>query len=187
LLARTLVAVFASRQALGAIEAARLLLAPAQTVANGAGTFFLGDFAKAQKEGRPLPVRAAVKAGLTLGGITLVIALLCLPLAGPLGPALTGGEFAIDTAALGGWALYTVVFAGTLPLSSLATARKQSRLVFLIRSAEMAAGLAVLAVLLAADGGLAWAAPYCLSAGGLGTAVLLWWLLRREDPVLTPA
>ncbi|MDX6738512.1 hypothetical protein [Actinocorallia sp. A-T 12471] len=187
LAARSLIAVTAGRAALGAVEAARLLLAPAQTVANGAGWFFLGDFARAQRSGRPLPASAAVKASLTLGGITGAIALVCVALAGPLGPVLTGGAFALETAALAGWALYAVVFAGTLPLSSLATARKESRLVFVIRGVEMALGLAVLGALLLADPGAAAAAPYCLSAGGVASAVVLWFLLRRADPAPAPA
>jgi O-antigen/teichoic acid export membrane protein len=187
LLARVLVAAFASRAALGAIEAARLLLAPALTVANGSGWFFLGDFAKAQKAGTPLRARHAVKASLTLGGVTLVIALAALALAGPLGPVLTGGEFPVDGVALGGWALYTVVFAATLPLSSLATARKRSRLVFVIRAVEMSLGLLVLVALLAVDAGWAAAAPYCLSGGGVLSLVVLWAMLRRADPPVAAA
>ncbi|MEO5875182.1 MAG: hypothetical protein ABIS86_23990 [Streptosporangiaceae bacterium] len=182
LLARVLVAVFASKSVLGSIEAARLLLAPALTVANGSGWFFLGDFAKAQKAGTPMRARDAVRASLTLGVVTLVIALAALALAGPLGPVLTGGRFAVDEVALGGWALYTVVFATTLPLSSLATARRQSRLVFVIRAVEMSLGLLVLTALLAVDADWASAAPYCLSGGGIVSTVVLWVLLRRADP-----
>jgi O-antigen/teichoic acid export membrane protein len=178
-----MVASFASKAALGAIEAARLLLAPALTVANGSGWFFLGDFAKAQKSGTPLRARHAVEASLTLGGVTLVIALAALALAGPLGPVLTGGRFPVDGVALGGWALYTAVFAATLPLSSLATARKESRLVFVIRAVEMSLGLLILAALLATDAGWAPATPYCLSGGGVISAVVLWVMLRRADPI----
>ncbi|MFB4296083.1 lipopolysaccharide biosynthesis protein [Actinomadura sp. NTSP31] len=182
LLARVMIAGFASTAALAGVEAARLLLSPALTFVNGAGWFLLGDFAKAERDGRPMRARQAVRACALMSGIALVMSLGGIALVGWLGPVVTGGSFAVDRVALGGWAVYSVCFSCTLPLASLATARKQSRSVFVIRGVESLTGLAVLLGLLVADPGHAAIAPYCLGAGGLISAVMLWRMLRKGDP-----
>jgi O-antigen/teichoic acid export membrane protein len=180
--ARMLIAAFASQAVLGGIEAARLLLAPALTFVNGSGWFLLGDYAKAQKSGRPLPAAAALRACAAMAGITLVLSLAGVVSADWVAPYVTGGAFTVDRVALAGWAVYAVSLSCTLPLSSLATARKRSRLVFGVRGVESVTGLVVLVVLLVADPAWAPYAPYCLGGGGLVSAALLWRLLRREDP-----
>ncbi|WP_083983374.1 hypothetical protein [Actinomadura hibisca] len=182
LLARVMIAAFASTAALAGVEAARLLLAPALTFVNGAGWFLLGDFAKAEREGRPMRARQAVRACGLMSGIALVLSLGGVLLVDWLGPLVTGGSFAVDEVALAGWGIYAVCFACTLPLASLATARKRSRTVFAIRGVESLTGLAVLAGLLLADPGHAAYAPYCLGAGGLVSAAMLWRMLRKGDP-----
>ncbi|MFC5754900.1 lipopolysaccharide biosynthesis protein [Actinomadura rugatobispora] len=186
LAARILIAGFASTAALAGIEAARLLLAPALTFVNGAGWFLLGDFAKAEREGRPMRAVQAVRACGLMAGVALVMSAAGILLAAPLGPVVTGGSFEVDGTALFGWGIYAVCFACTLPLASLATARKRSRTVFAIRGAEALTGLAVLTVLLALDEGNAALAPYCLGIGGLVSAALLWRMLRRGDPAPDP-
>ncbi|QXJ24374.1 hypothetical protein AGRA3207_005686 [Actinomadura graeca] len=183
LLARVMIAAFASTAALAGIEAARLLLAPALTFVNGAGGFLLGDFAKAERTGEPMPARRAVRVCVLLSVIALVMSLAGILLVDWLGPLVTGGSFAVDRVALVGWGVYAVCFACTLPLASLATARKMSRAVFTVRGVESASGLVVLLVLLITDPGHASIAPYCLGAGGLVSAAMLWRTLRRTDPV----
>ncbi|MFC9976906.1 hypothetical protein ACFVH6_39000 [Spirillospora sp. NPDC127200] len=188
LLARVMIAAFASTAALAGVEAARLLLAPALTFVNGAGWFLLGDFAKAEREGRPMRARQAVRACGLMSGIALVLSLGGVLLVDWLGPLVTGGSFAVDEVALVGWGIYAVCFACTLPLASLATARKRSRTVFAIRGVESLTGLIVLVALLLADPGHAAYAPYCLGAGGLVSAAMLWRMLRKGDPpVQAPA
>ncbi|TDD63638.1 hypothetical protein [Actinomadura rubrisoli] len=182
LLARVMIAAFASTAALAGIEAARLLLAPALTFVNGAGGFLLGDFAQAERSGRPMPARRAVRVCVVLSAIALVMSLSGILLVDWLGPLVTGGSFKVDRVALVGWGVYAVCFACTLPLASLATARKMSRSVFTVRGVESAVGLLVLLGLLVADPGHASIAPYCLGAGGLVSAAMLWRTLRRTDP-----
>lgn len=182
LVARVLIASLASQAVLGGVEAARLLLAPATTFVNGSGWFLLGDYAKAEKEGRPMRARDALRACGAMAAITLVLSLIGILLVPWVGPWVTGGSFQIDRVALWGWAIYAVCLACTLPLGSLATARKRSRLVFWVRGVESLVGLVVLAALLATDSSWAPIAPYCLGGGGLVSAALLWHLLRREDP-----
>jgi O-antigen/teichoic acid export membrane protein len=182
LTARVLIVAFSSTAVLAGVEAARLLLAPALTFVNGAGGFLLSDFAKAEREGRPPRTRRAVRASVLLGAIALVVSVAGILLAGPLGPVVTGGSFAVDGTALIGWGVYTVCVACTLPLAMLATVRKQSRTVFAIRGTEALTALLALVALLVVDKGNAVYAPYCLGIGGLVSAALLWRVLRRGDP-----
>ncbi|MEU5880188.1 hypothetical protein [Spirillospora sp. NPDC047279] len=181
LVARVMIAAFASTAALAGVEAARLLLAPALTFVNGAGWFLLGDFAKAERAGRPMPAPKALRACGLMAGIALVMSVAGILLAGPLGGLITGGAFTVDRVALIGWGIYAVCFACTLPLASMATARKRSRAVFTIRGVESLIGLLVLTVLLSVDPAHASYAPYCLGAGGLVSAAMLWRMLRRDD------
>jgi hypothetical protein len=117
-----------------------------------------------------------------MAGITLLLSLVGVLSVDWVAPYVTGGSFTVDRVALVGWAVYAVSLSCTLPLSSLATARKRSRLVFAVRGVESATGLVVLVVLLIVDSSWAPYAPYCLGGGGLVSAAMLWRLLRREDP-----
>ncbi|RFS84685.1 hypothetical protein D0T12_14185 [Actinomadura spongiicola] len=182
LLARVLIAAFASTAVLAGIEAARLLLAPALTVVNGVGGFLLPKFAEAERAGRPMRARRAVRVCAPMALVALLMSVAGILLVDWLGPVVTGGEFRIDRVAVVGWGVYAVCFACTLPFASLATARKLSRSVFLVRGVESAGGLVVLLALMIIDPGHAALAPYCLGAGGLVSAVLLWRMLRRDDP-----
>ena len=124
------------------------------------------------------PVRAAPEKS----RIELAVGGTAVALTEPLSRLLTGGEFDVDVRAVLGWALYTTVFAATLPMTSLATARRRSRFVFGLRALEMSCGLGVLPAVLALNSAASWTAPYCLSAGGVITGLLLWAHLRRGDP-----
>lgn len=182
LVSRVLVGSFGGATALAGVEAARLLLAPALTVANGSGSYFLSTFASRNTSGRPPRSRDAVRGAAVLGGAVIAVGGTAVALTEPLSRLLTGGEFDVDVRAVLGWALYTTVFAATLPMTSLATARRRSRFVFGLRALEMSCGLGVLAAVLALNSAASWTAPYCLSAGGVITGLLLWAHLRRGDP-----
>jgi hypothetical protein len=72
-------------------------------------------------------------------------------------------------------------------MGNLAAARRQSRLVFAIRGIETIIGLLALTALLAIAAELAPLAPYCLGAGGIASAAVLWSRLRRQDPAAASA
>ena len=182
LLSRMVLGAAGGPVAVAAVEAARLLLAPALTVANGAGTFVLSTFARASRDGRPPRSGDAARASAVLAVGVGVLGAGALALSGPLTRLVTGGGFAVDNRAVLGWAVYVVVFAATLPLSTLATTRRLSRLVFRLRAAEMSVGLASLTLIVIIDSDSWWSAPYCLSVGGVLTALMLWASLRRSDP-----
>ncbi|PXW35303.1 UNVERIFIED_CONTAM: O-antigen/teichoic acid export membrane protein [Williamsia faeni] len=181
-IARSLVVLTASRTALAGLEVARLLVAPALTVAGGFGSYFLSRFGMAGRNGLPGTSRTAARASLIMGASMVVLALVPLAFASRIESLIGSGDIEVDPLAVFGWAVYSVVFASTLPLSGLATARRDSRFVFLVRALEMALGLVVFAVLLIVDTDLVWTAPLCLSLGGLVSAVIVWRRLRRTDP-----
>jgi hypothetical protein len=155
---------------------------PHSPFVNGSNWLLLGGYAKAEREGRPLRAAAALRACAAMAGITLILSLVGVVSVDWVAPYVTGGTFTVDRVALIGWAVYAVSLSCTLPLSSLATARKRSRLVFGVRGVESLTGLVVLVILLIADPSWAPYAPYCLGGGGLISAAMLWRLLRREDP-----
>lgn len=182
LMSRIIIAATAGTAGVASVEAARLLLAPALTVANGSGSYFLSSYARIARSGRAPRSRDAVRATLVVAGSMSILGAVTVALSGPLARIVTGGQFDVDTRAVAGWALYTVVFAATLPMTGMAVTRKQSRFVFWLRAGEMSLGLGTLFALLVVDSALFWTAPYCLGVGGVVTALLLWAYLRRGDP-----
>ena len=186
-LARLLILVQAGPAVLGGIEAARLLMAPGITIINGSGWFLLGDFAIAQRTGQPVRTRRALRATGVLVAVTSVLGVISVASVTWLEPLLTADSFAVSRTALVGWAIYTVCFACTMPMGNLAAARRQSRLVFAIRGIETIIGLLALTALLAIAAELAPLAPYCLGAGGIASAAVLWSRLRRQDPAAASA
>jgi O-antigen/teichoic acid export membrane protein len=186
LAARILIVTFTSPAVLGTIEAARVLLSPGINLVAGAGSYLLGGFAKAAREGRPMRTIQSLRACVVLGAVTLVFGVLAIVFVGQLGPLLTDGKFAVSRVALVGWALYAFLFGCTMPLASLAITRRESRFVFIVRGVESVIGLLVLTGCLILDRGLATVAPYCLGGGGLVSATMLWYRLRRSDPLPAP-
>jgi O-antigen/teichoic acid export membrane protein len=187
LAARVMIVAFTSSAVLGGIEAARVLLSPGINLVAGAGSYLLSGFAKAAREGRPMRTIQSLRACAVLGAVTLFFGLAAILLVGRLGPLLTDGKFVVNRVALVGWAVYAFLFGCTMPLSSLAITRKQSRFVFIVRGVESVIGLLVLTAFLIADRSLASLAPFCLGGGGVVSAVMLWYRLRRDDPVAVPA
>lgn len=181
LVSRVMVIGLASAGALGGIEAARLLLSPGVTVVVGVGGYLLAYFARAERGGRASGSGQALRASVVLAVVTLLMSAVAIAAVDLLEPLITGGSFEVDRVALYGWAVWTVTFALTMPMANLATSRKLSRTVSAVRGVESAAGLGALAVVLVLDPGNASYAPFCLGAGGLLSAVVLWLVLRRGD------
>jgi O-antigen/teichoic acid export membrane protein len=173
LFARLLVAAFGSLAAVGALEGARLLLAPAQTVVNGAGSFLLPTFAAGTSV-----KKLAGRAVWILVCVVVLVGVVAAVLAEPLGWLVTGGRFSLPWLAIIGWAIYLATWAATLPYVSELVAQKRSREVFVVRVVDSALG-AVLALLVLALGfGFEWV-PWVMSVGGLVAALWLWRIARR--------
>ncbi|WP_449062601.1 hypothetical protein [Planomonospora algeriensis] len=175
---RIAIDVFASRTVLAAVEAGRLLMAPALTVVAGAGGYLLPTYVRQRDAGLPLRPRNALTATAVLIAGSLACGLLAVAATGFAGPLITGGAFTLDALTVGGWAAYAVSFSATLPLACMATAHRMSRLVFLVRGAETAVGVTAMLVLLVLRPDLAHLAPYCIGLGGVASYLLLWWHLR---------
>ncbi|MEU4701857.1 hypothetical protein [Nonomuraea dietziae] len=178
LVTRVAIDTFASRTVLAVVEAARLLMTPALTLISGAGGYLLPTFVRQRDAGIPMRPRNALVGSLVLAGVSCACGVAAIATLGFFGPLITGGAFTLDAVSVGGWAVYAVSFSATLPLASMATAYKQSRLVFLVRGAETAVGLAAVLILLVLRPDLAVFAPYCIGLGGMVSGLLLWWRLR---------
>jgi O-antigen/teichoic acid export membrane protein len=176
---RLLVLQLVSAAALGELEAARLLVAPAQTLINGAGSFLLPTFARAERaRDRRRADRRRSREQVTrtvwlLGGATLLVGLASLAFFGPLTRLVTGGNFSISPVAFLGWTVYMTTWAVILPYVSETVARRLSREVFLVRVVDSVIGVVLTAVLLLADPDAVAAVPWVLSVGGVVGALLL--------------
>jgi O-antigen/teichoic acid export membrane protein len=163
-LLRVLVVAAAGAAAYGPLEAARVYTAPTLTLVAGIGSFLLPHFVglRARPMAESLRVADRAAAGLAAGvGAVGVAGLLVLPW---LGPALTGGSYAVPPAAVAGWTVYAVAGAVLLPYSSLASVHGGQRRVLALRAVEFAALGAVAALVLLAPAAMAWT-PLALALG----------------------
>jgi O-antigen/teichoic acid export membrane protein len=170
-----LVAVVASRAALGGLEAARLLVAPAILLVGGVGTFLLPTLTVLDKRD-PADVERRVRSLCALlGAGTAAVGLVAVVFARPLGHALTGGHIAVRPLGVAAWAAFATTFATTMPWDGLGAVRRAARQVFLVRVVEGVAALALAAILLVPLDLPVEVAPFGLSAAGL----LALFVLRR--------
>ena len=189
-LLRVLVVGAAGAAAYGPLEAARVYTAPTLTLVAGLGSFLLPHFVGLR--GRPpaesLRVADRAAAGLAAGvGGVGVAALLTLPW---LGPALTGGDYAVPATAVASWAVYAVAGAVLLPYSLLASVHGGQRRVLALRALEFGSLGAVAALVLLAPGSVAWA-PLALALGPALAALAVRQavvvpMTRRSTPAAVP-
>jgi O-antigen/teichoic acid export membrane protein len=191
LAARLLVLHLVSAAAVGRLELARLLMAPAQTVINGAGAFLLPTFTRTERErpgtraGRRRQDRRADRAVLALAAATVLSGLIVLGVLGPLGRLISGGRFDVSPIAVLGWTVYLSTWAATLPYVSETVARRLSREVFRARLVDSVVGVALTVAVLAVDHDLVALVPWALAVGGTIGALKLRRLAartRQSDP-----
>ena len=178
-LVRTIIVVFASYEALGQLESARLLLAPVLTVVNGAGVYLLPTYsaqAKAAKRFSP----AVPFAMATVGLIAAAYGTMAIILRQPLSDLLTDGSTTITVTALLAWTAYSIGFGAGVPVGNAIVARGRSRTAFDARVIDAAVGISAAAALTAA--GHVEAAPFGLALGTVVGAALLLRRLRGLPP-----
>ena len=182
---RAAVATLVSIEAVGHLEAARLVIAPALTIVNGAGVYLLPTYSRQARDRNRLRPTAAAASAL-IGGAVALYVLVAVVFADPLSRALLDGDAAsraVTTAAIAAWGAFAISFGiGVAPGSAL-VARGRSRRTFTIRAVDAAVGVTI-ATACAAFGWVD-AVPLGLAAGsGLGA-----WLLVRAlaEPGGTPA
>jgi O-antigen ligase/O-antigen/teichoic acid export membrane protein len=176
--ARAIVAAIVGLEAVGRLEAARLLIAPALTVVNGAGLFFLPTYAdQIRRRVRLHPTIG--RAMLVVGGICATYGLFALALREPLVDVLTGGDSIVTPLAVASWALFSVAFGIGLPVGAANVAAGRSKQTFTIRTLDASIGVAAAGLLAA----LGWvdAVPLGLAAGGFVGAALLVRAVRSAD------
>lgn len=176
---RLLVLHLVSAAAVGTLEAARLLVAPAQTVINGAGSFLLPTFANAERAADPSRAvrrrsrQQVTRAAWLLGAGTVGVGLVSLVFLDPLSSLVTGGSFAVSPVAFLGWTAYVATWAVTLPYVSETVARRLSREVFRVRALDSLTGVLLSAAVLAVDPAAVDMVPWLLAVGGVIGVVLL--------------
>jgi len=163
--ARAIVLVAAGTAAVGQLEAARILVAPALVMVQGLGSYLFSSYAADRHvptaELRDRADRAAL---ILLGSAVLVggVAGVVLP---TVGGWLTGGRYTLSLLAVLGWACYAASVAAVLPYGSLAAVRGRQQWLLLIRIIDSVLSLAIAAVALLVIGtGAAWL-PWLLSIG----------------------
>lgn len=174
---RILVAQFGSLGAVAALEGGRLLLAPVQTVINGAAGFLMSAFAGIRRtdggpSGGARVRRMAFAATLSLVALVLLAGGTVALLLDPFAALLTDNEFQLSRGVVLGWAVYLATWAATLPAVADAVARRQSRLVFFARLFDSLVGLtlAATALLLGFEYDVV---PWLLSIGAVITLLVL--------------
>ena len=185
-LLRVIVVAAAGTAAYGPLEAARVYTAPTLTLLAGIGSFLLPHFVglRAGPMAESLRVADRAAAGLAAGvGAVGVAGLLVLPW---LGPALTGGDYAVPAAAVAGWSAYAVAGAVLLPYSSLASVHGGQRRVLALRALEFGALGAVAVLVVLAPAGVAWT-PLALALGPVLAALAVrQWVVVPMTRTRTP-
>jgi exopolysaccharide production protein ExoQ len=167
---RAVVAVAVSLEALGRLEAARLLIAPVLTVVNGAGVYLLPTYA-AQAKRRAAFRPGVARAMIVVSGLAAAYGLAAIALRTTLAGLLTDGATIVTTGALAAWVVYSVGFGAGVPAGSAMVALGRSRRAFAIRGVDAVIGVLV-ASLLAIVGWVS-AVPAGLGLGAVVGALLL--------------
>jgi MFS family permease len=164
----------------GQLEAGRVYMSPALLVVQGLGSYLFASYALT-KNARWAPlVRRADRGALSMLVLTLVIGLIGTALVPLLGPFVTGPSFSMEPVAVLGWAVYAASTAAVMPYATLASVRGRQRLVVLLRAADSAASLLLLALVMVVWNAPASIAPYVLAVGSfVDGAVIRWLVLRR--------
>lgn len=174
---RAIVAATATIEAVGELEAARLLIAPALTLVNGAGLYLLPTYADQVK--RRVSFRPSVpRAMVAIGTIAAAYGVVALLLRSVLVETLTDGNTLVSTAAIASWVLFSIGFGVGLPAGSATVASGQSRRTFGVRMIDAIIGVALGSIF--ALVGWIDAVPAALACGAFVGAWLLLRSLRRD-------
>jgi len=178
---RVVVATTVSIEAVGQLEAARLLIAPALTLINAAGLYLLPTYSIQARTRRAL--RPAVgSAMLFVAGVAGAYGLVAI-VAGDTILQAVGSAGAFDvpsTAAIAAWAVFAVGFGLGIPAGSATVAAGRARRTFACRAVDAAVGIAAASVF--AVSGAVELVPLGLGIGTFVGAALLYAGLIQDRP-----
>ncbi len=169
-LVRAIVATTVGLEAVGLLEAARLLVAPALTVANGAGMFFLPTYSD-QLRRRVRLTPSVGRAMALIAAICVSYGLVAVVFRQRLAEVLFSDASDATTLGVASWVMFSVAFGIGLPVGAANVAAGQSRQTFVIRLVDAVIGASI-AGLLALSGWVA-AVPIGLAIGAFVGAGLL--------------
>ncbi|NND74105.1 MAG: O-antigen ligase family protein [Ilumatobacter sp.] len=137
---RAVVAGAVSLEALGRLEAARLLLAPVLTAVGGAGVYLLPTYSAQAK--RAERFRPAVPLAMALvGGMAAAYGAVALLARDPLMRLLDDGTTIVSAAALISWSLYSIGFGAGVPAGNAVVSTGRSRVAFRLRCVDALVGV----------------------------------------------
>lgn len=171
--------------ALGEVEAARVLGAPALLVVQGLGSHLLSTYAR----DRSVPLvdlrSRARRASIRMGAAAALIGAFLAALVPLLAPVAIGREIDVDVVTVIGWAVFAVAMATMQPFTSLAVARGRQRAVLVVHCLDVAVGVGALALALLVFSTPVALTPYILALGPvLGGVVVRAVVLRTTAPAL---
>jgi len=185
--ARVLITLAVGRAAFGELEAARVYMAPAMLVVQGAGSYLISSYAHQKLAPIATMVSRADRASTLMLAAALVVGVVTTLVVPVLGPLITGGSYELAPLTVFGWAVYAASAAAVMPFASLAAVRGRQPLVVGLRGADSVVSLACLVlVLYPLHAQVGWT-PYALAVGSfVGGLVIrsmvLKPLLRERNP-----
>ena len=143
---RSIIILGVGTAALGEIEAARILVAPAILLVQGLGSYLLASYARDRNAPLRLLQTRANRAALAMSSAIVLVGGAAALMTPYLGPLVTGTGFAVSGVTVFCWALYAAASATMQPFASLCAARGRPRQVFTVRVADSLVGLALAAI-----------------------------------------
>jgi O-antigen/teichoic acid export membrane protein len=179
---RSMVLAVAGGVAFGRLEAARVYMAPALLIVQGAGSFLFAMYARTRDQPLHQVLRRADLATMALLVSSVGLGAVAALSAHLLGGLITAGGYTLDRRAVFGWAMFAASSAVALPYASLAAVRGKQARVLIIRTGDSLLSVGLVALL---EFGLhtpAWLAPYGLAAGPfVGATIIRFLLLARQS------
>ncbi len=171
--------------ALGEVEAARVLGAPALLVVQGLGSYLLSTYARDRNLTLGVLRRRARRASVAMAGTAVLIGAGVALLAQVIAPVVIGRAIHVDVVTVIGWAVFAAATATMQPFTSLAVARGHQRAVLVVRCLDVAVGVGLLAVALGLLGTSVALTPFILALGPvLGGVLVRVVVLRTPAPSL---
>lgn len=169
-----------STAAVGALEAARIYMAPSMLAVGGISSYLFASYAaNAHVPLGQLIHLADRSVAMLLAGIAIfgAAAVALLPW---LGPLLTDGRYDLSVVAVTGWVCYAASVAAVTPYGQLGAVRGRQRVVLAWRLGDSAISLILVIAVLAAHRSVVWV-PFALACGSISGGMAIRRFVLRPD------